>query len=759
MVQIPPITNWSVFPQNGDIGYFDDMNVWIGQGNTVIHSANASIVKMNEAIAKINNIAENAINAITFDNIAQLKLHSSIGRVDVLGYYTKGDGGGGTFYWDSTSTEADNGGTIIQATGITTGRWKDADTINLTIKDFGGKDDDLTDNLVFAKKMADTLGYVYFSGDNTYRIGYFATSYFNNIKFYTDKDTILSFAVGNDYSSYDGIIFMNDIKAYFRDTSSKMLMEKTPYYADDYVPSISIPLNKAYSKYIDLTDTTVARVREFDWSNTPSSFFTISEANIYRTVDFIEISGYAGRNTRGVFIELGVGETINALFDDGLTKGAIGIVVRGTLGYTFIYAIDDSSNLSIGTKLDSNSGISQDTLIWNIVGQGIYNSYAPSKSIWSVTKIANNEFELSFNGKSITYPYMNSIGDLVEVGYVCYTTTNSFTLSGFTLNKNFNAKVSRQVIQELRFFGDSTADTFPSDWVSRIKPTLYGKYGLDIRNITNYAIAGQNAEEQYALMQTVGLGDAQYITFCIGTNNVQGNQSLTSFKNTITNIINFVTSNGRKLIFIIPYMWYTKSQSGGIGQESSNYDIGAKYRMALERLALKNNCIIVDINKKLPQPDPRLLSLTNVDPLLRDNIHQTALGYKLYASAFCDAFVNDHNCYSDSFKDNSISKTLVSGTVTNSDDLVINVNKNGIVNINGIITLTTPTANGITLFKLPRWARPTKGLNFLVMGSVSGNTPTVPYVTVYTDGDVIVQNMTSTSINRLDINISFQTIF
>jgi hypothetical protein len=42
--------------------------------------------------------------------------------VNVLGYYARGDGGGGTFYWDATSTATDNGGTIIKA-APTTGRW------------------------------------------------------------------------------------------------------------------------------------------------------------------------------------------------------------------------------------------------------------------------------------------------------------------------------------------------------------------------------------------------------------------------------------------------------------------------------------------------------------------------------------------------------------------------------------------------------------------------------------------------------------
>jgi len=59
-------------------------------------------------------------------NIAELKTRRGTtgSNVNVLGYYSSGDGGGGEFYWDNSSTETDNGGTIIKVTALTTGRWK-----------------------------------------------------------------------------------------------------------------------------------------------------------------------------------------------------------------------------------------------------------------------------------------------------------------------------------------------------------------------------------------------------------------------------------------------------------------------------------------------------------------------------------------------------------------------------------------------------------------------------------------------------------
>lgn len=66
--------------------------------------------------------------------------------VQVLGYYSPGDGGGGEFYWDSLSTVAADGGSVI-ATSLTTGRWKRIFTnFQISVKAFGAKGDNTADD-------------------------------------------------------------------------------------------------------------------------------------------------------------------------------------------------------------------------------------------------------------------------------------------------------------------------------------------------------------------------------------------------------------------------------------------------------------------------------------------------------------------------------------------------------------------------------------------------------------------------------------
>ncbi len=67
-------------------------------------------------------------------------------QVNLLGYYAANDGGGGLFAWDASSTATDDGGSVIQPTSLTTGRWRRLGNPIVNVLWFGAKGDGTTDD-------------------------------------------------------------------------------------------------------------------------------------------------------------------------------------------------------------------------------------------------------------------------------------------------------------------------------------------------------------------------------------------------------------------------------------------------------------------------------------------------------------------------------------------------------------------------------------------------------------------------------------
>lgn len=82
------------------------------------------------------------------DYYTKLYNNNSHKFVRVSDYWSLGSGGGGDFWFDAASTEADNGGNIIKPTAIgggSPGRWKRYNQGDLSLLDFGAKQDGVTD--------------------------------------------------------------------------------------------------------------------------------------------------------------------------------------------------------------------------------------------------------------------------------------------------------------------------------------------------------------------------------------------------------------------------------------------------------------------------------------------------------------------------------------------------------------------------------------------------------------------------------------
>ena len=145
-----PVTQVDVQSEEGDLSRRDMAGFLMGAIGLLAISGCSTAVAEGDGEKPIDDVGRSvsALSGANFrwvDTLANLRTitGSTTNPVMVLGGYLSvapPDGGGGLFYWDNTSMEADNGGTIVRPTAIAVGspgRWTRIFTGALNVRWFG----------------------------------------------------------------------------------------------------------------------------------------------------------------------------------------------------------------------------------------------------------------------------------------------------------------------------------------------------------------------------------------------------------------------------------------------------------------------------------------------------------------------------------------------------------------------------------------------------------------------------------------------
>ena len=160
-----------------------EASIFLGAGDYDIKLCDADNVE----IWKQLNVRGSA-TVRNFTTYAQLLANSGFQNgefVNTIGYYAAGDGGGNSFYWDSTSTATHNSGTVIKPTAVSgAGRWLAVNSVEVNPIQFGCYGDGVANDTIAMKAMLSCGASIFDFLDKPYKI---ATTNSANFSEFTSK--------------------------------------------------------------------------------------------------------------------------------------------------------------------------------------------------------------------------------------------------------------------------------------------------------------------------------------------------------------------------------------------------------------------------------------------------------------------------------------------------------------------------------------------------------------------------------------------
>lgn len=575
-----------------------------------------------------------------------------------------------------------------------------------------------------------TYGYVYFSNHSKNQMVYTVpstaanASSLANSKVIIDKNVTLRFD-SDLYSLFKSLQYEGEGTFEFTHLNFKATGGEVDYLAKQAI----LNRNPIRMKRVEWSDCKVYSIKG-------DTFFYEGEVTI--SSDSAAVVALTTNYATGLFAPIDIGEHISAhIRMESQAASEVGIVLRCSGGWMMFYGAPGATQWSYRQK--PIGGPVAEGTPFPLPG-GLL-SYAPGKATVGVSLQGKNWAQITMNGVGIRLPFdTGDVGDVYEVGFVALTPASGGSarvtgLCSYTSDNGVHGKPPLNIL----IHGDSTAEDFISAFSSYIPQLMDGANGHRSYSLVNKAVAGQTMRQQLDLLKAQGPGDAYIVIMVAGTNEGQANQNGDYMAALIDEFVLYCNGLGRIPVWVEPWMWYSQSFIGGAGQPSSNYDGVAELREAGKRQMMKygNNVICVTTTHQLPAPYPEYFN-TQYDPLLRDDIHQSQLGYRLYAEIICSAIIDWWSRVD--YTPRAAVQWWAGTNVTVQAPSSLTANS---INIK---LAATSFANGNTVLTLPRWCRPKVTKNVPVPFTADGVSFGMAMATINAStGQISIEGSTTTS--------------
>lgn len=437
------------------------------------------------------------------------------------------------------------------------------------------------------------------------------------------------------------------------------------------------------------------------------------------------------------------GQEFGSLTDSDVGKVCVGVV---TIAGSALVEYDLSNNIMV---LNVNGNLSSVSFNATLATRNQFNS-----ALLSVKVLNNTQFSVCVNFISIgTFDALQSITGVAFGGTGRTTNMNWYSMFGLDGGTYGSYKPIR-----ILALGDSTSDpNVPCSQYDYMRQFL-GAAGLQVIELNNQAISGENSAQQLARFNSVGLAGYDFCIAALGINDIQGGVAFTDYVANMVSMANKCRVNGVKFILSVPTLWYSQLEAqakGQDGQNTANNALGARYRAAAIRAMEAEGAVISTMPIRMEGLiTADLLTNSGVDPVLMDNIHPTAYGRMLMGYGSASTIIGLVNPRQGKKAPLTVAPSrFFNANVNTAVELpLVRVEKDK-TTFEGQLTLSGSYNEANALIKIDKEiANGTYGYYFaMVFGSGGARRP-LPLI-LYPDGNIYTQGVLST-----DTNIQFTEI-
>ncbi|CAO4179372.1 SGNH/GDSL hydrolase family protein [Methylorubrum aminovorans] len=314
-----------------------------------------------------------------------------------------------------------------------------------------------------------------------------------------------------------------------------------------------------------------------------------------------------------------------------------GVFIHTTAGYYYFYAYE-TGNAVLGKKMRGVGTVNTSSLSWP--GLSTDGLFFPGMAYWGVRIYNNKSFAILINGYKAFGSYAVE-GEIIEAGPL-FISNRALDAGAGWINRVTRAAEAGGALAKILCIGDSLTETIHGGWPEVMVEALDGCRGIRITGLDNYAVGGHAVFQQQQVLETKGIpAGTTHAAVMVGANDFAGSASTDDFTfGYFKSMLDMLFAYSLKVLVMIPFGSYSRARAGGRGANVTRPMSPSRTQMMLAAYAASRGAKVLDMNDVTGPLTGDFAAHAFAEPMLRDNVHPSAFGYKVLGLAAANAMLD-----------------------------------------------------------------------------------------------------------------------